>query len=99
MKRGREKAANSGKALEEILEQINEVTMQINQIATAAEEQTATTTEISNNMQQITEVVAPDRQRCPGISRCCQSTLCAGWTFAQNSWPVQTSVRGNTNVK
>ena len=31
--------------------------MQINQIATAAEEQTATTSEISGNMMQITEVV------------------------------------------
>jgi len=56
--RGSEKAANSGKALENILAQINEVTMQINQVATAAEEQTATTSEISNNMHQITEVVA-----------------------------------------
>jgi len=32
--------------------------MQINQVATAAEEQTATTSEISSNMHQITEVVA-----------------------------------------
>jgi len=56
--KGGEKAANSGKALERILEQINEVTTQINQVATAAEEQTATTSEISNNMHQITEVVA-----------------------------------------
>ena len=31
--------------------------MQISQVATAAEEQTATTSEISSNMQQITEVV------------------------------------------
>jgi methyl-accepting chemotaxis protein len=31
--------------------------MQVSQIATAAEEQTATTGEISSNMQQITEVV------------------------------------------
>jgi methyl-accepting chemotaxis protein len=55
---GSEKAAESGRALESILEQINEVTMQINQVATAAEEQTATTAEISSNMHQITEVVA-----------------------------------------
>jgi methyl-accepting chemotaxis protein len=33
------------------------VTMQVNQIATAAEEQAATTGEITNNLQQITEVV------------------------------------------
>jgi len=50
-------AARSGQALQEILEQANSVTMQINQIATAAEEQTATTNEITNNIQQITEVV------------------------------------------
>jgi methyl-accepting chemotaxis protein len=56
--KGSEKAADSGKALERILEQINDVTMQINQVATAAEEQTATTSEISSNMHQITEVVA-----------------------------------------
>jgi methyl-accepting chemotaxis protein len=56
--KGSEKAAESGKALERIQEQINDVTMQINQVATAAEEQTATTSEISNNMNQITEVVA-----------------------------------------
>lgn len=55
--KGSEKAAESGKALERILEQINEVTMQINQVATAAEEQTATTAEISSNMHQITDVI------------------------------------------
>ena len=55
--RGTEDAASSGRALGEILAQVNEVTGQINQIATAAEEQTATTDEISNNMQRITEVV------------------------------------------
>lgn len=56
--KGSEKAVESGKALEMILEQINHVTMQINQVATAAEEQTATTSEISNNMNKITEVIA-----------------------------------------
>jgi methyl-accepting chemotaxis protein len=50
-------AAKSGAALRDILEQINDVAMQVNQIATAAEEQTATTGEISSNMQQITAVV------------------------------------------
>lgn len=50
-------AAKSGAALGDILEQINAVVMQVNQIATAAEEQTATTSEISNNMMQITQVV------------------------------------------
>jgi len=56
--RGSEKADESGKALEQILQQINDVNTQIHQVATAAEEQTATTSEISHNMQQITEVVA-----------------------------------------
>jgi methyl-accepting chemotaxis protein len=56
--KGSEKAADSGRALEQILQQINDVNAQIHQVATAAEEQTATTSEISNNMQQITEVVA-----------------------------------------
>ncbi|OGT97499.1 MAG: chemotaxis protein [Geobacteraceae bacterium GWB2_52_12] len=50
-------ASKSGAALSDILGQINDVAMQVNQIATAAEEQTATTSEISSNMQQITEVV------------------------------------------
>jgi len=50
-------AGRSGEALRDILEQINAVTMQVSQIATAAEQQTATTSEIAGNMQQITEVV------------------------------------------
>jgi methyl-accepting chemotaxis protein len=54
---GTGEATRSGKALESILDQINSVTMQISQIATAAEEQTATTNEISGNMQQITEAI------------------------------------------
>ncbi|MDD2337917.1 MAG: methyl-accepting chemotaxis protein [Geobacteraceae bacterium] len=57
VEKGTVDAARSGQALQEILEQANAVTMQINQIATAAEEQTATTNEITNNIQQITEVV------------------------------------------
>lgn len=55
-------AAKSGAALSDILEQINAVAMQVNQIATAAEEQTATTGEISSNMIQITEVVQQTSQ-------------------------------------
>ncbi len=47
----------SGEALTMILQQISEVTMQINQIATAAEEQTATTSEITMNVQQVTDVI------------------------------------------
>jgi len=54
---GTSEAARSGAALRDILEHINDVVMQVNQIATAAEEQTATTSEISNSMQQITLIV------------------------------------------
>jgi len=54
---GTTEAAKSGVALQEILDQINAVAMQVGQIATAAEEQTATTSEISNNIQQMSEVV------------------------------------------
>jgi methyl-accepting chemotaxis protein len=54
---GTGEAARSGQALQQILDQISDVTMQVNQIATAAEEQTAVTGEISSNIHQITEVV------------------------------------------
>lgn len=57
VEKGTVEAARSGDAIQDILNQINAVSMQVNQIATAAEEQTATTCEINNNMQQITEVV------------------------------------------
>ena len=53
--KGTEEAARSGEALQGILDQIGEVTNQINQIATAAEQQTATTTEISSNIHKITD--------------------------------------------
>jgi methyl-accepting chemotaxis protein len=54
--KGREESARSGEALNEILEQINSVAMQVSQIATAAEEQTATTGEISNNIHLINSI-------------------------------------------
>lgn len=57
VKRGTAETARSGEALEDILNRINELTMQISQVATAAEEQTATTQEITNNIQMITDVV------------------------------------------
>ncbi len=57
VEQGTENASQSGHALQEILSRINDVTMQINQIATAAEEQTATTSEITNNIHQISSVV------------------------------------------
>ena len=57
VEKGAVSSQKSGHALEEILDRIGEVTMQINQIATAAEEQTATTGEITSNIHQVTEVV------------------------------------------
>jgi methyl-accepting chemotaxis protein len=54
--RGTEDAARSGEALQGILHQISDVTQQIHQIATAAEEQTATTSEISSNMHKIKDI-------------------------------------------
>ncbi|NJD38551.1 MAG: bacteriohemerythrin [Geobacter sp.] len=57
VKKGTAETTRSGEALEDILNKINELSMQISQIATAAEEQTATTSEITSNIQMITEVV------------------------------------------
>ncbi|MDD2733111.1 MAG: methyl-accepting chemotaxis protein [Desulfuromonadaceae bacterium] len=57
VERGTNDAARSGKALENIFNQISDVTVQINQIATAAEQQSATSMDISRNIQQITDVI------------------------------------------
>ncbi|GFO66931.1 methyl-accepting chemotaxis protein [Geomonas limicola] len=54
---GTGEANRSGVALRGILESINAVSAQVQQIAVAAEEQTATTSEISGNIVQITELV------------------------------------------
>ncbi|HIJ81727.1 MAG TPA: bacteriohemerythrin [Desulfuromonadales bacterium] len=48
---------SSGEALNDILTRIKVVTDQINQIAVASEEQTATTREITNNIHAIAEIV------------------------------------------
>lgn len=56
--RGTAEAARSGTALSDIMEQIYAVSSQVNQIAIAAEEQTATTMEISNNIMQATTLVS-----------------------------------------
>lgn len=60
--KGTEDAARSGEALQAILQQVSEVTNQIHQIATAAEEQTATTSEISSNIHMITGVFSKTAQ-------------------------------------
>jgi len=52
---GTQEAARSGEALQKIQDEITTVTMQVHQIATAAEEQTATTSEISVNIHRITD--------------------------------------------
>ncbi|WP_191966213.1 methyl-accepting chemotaxis protein [Oryzomonas japonica] len=56
VERGSKGAAQSGEALQHILQRIDVVTQQVNQIATAAEEQTATTTEVSHNIMNVTEI-------------------------------------------
>ncbi|MGE3550532.1 MAG: bacteriohemerythrin, partial [Geobacter sp.] len=56
VEQGTEEAARSGEALRRIQDEINAVNLQVQQIATAAEEQTATTSEISNNIHQITTI-------------------------------------------
>jgi methyl-accepting chemotaxis protein len=55
--KGAAEAAQLETSLQQILEQVNDVTMQVSQIATAAEQQTATTGEVTTNIQQITVVV------------------------------------------
>ncbi len=57
VERGTMEAAKSGDALQGILSQIQAVTLQVNQIATATEEQTATSNEISCNIHMITDVM------------------------------------------
>jgi methyl-accepting chemotaxis protein len=57
VREGTEKAEQSGRALNEIIGQVSGVNDQINQISTAAEEQTATTREISGNMHRISSFI------------------------------------------
>jgi methyl-accepting chemotaxis protein len=57
VRQGTEEARLSGDAIEGIMNQIGSLSMQVSQIATAAEEQTATTSEISGNMMRITDAV------------------------------------------
>ncbi|MCX8111271.1 MAG: methyl-accepting chemotaxis protein [Syntrophorhabdaceae bacterium] len=55
--KGVEETNKSGGTLKEILHQINNLATQINQIAVASEQQTATTNEISNNIQGISKIM------------------------------------------
>jgi methyl-accepting chemotaxis protein len=75
---GTSEATRSSDALREILDQVNEVSSQITQIAGAAEEQTATTGMISGNIQQITALVhntAAGSHQC--AHQAAQLTVCA----------------------
>jgi methyl-accepting chemotaxis protein len=63
--RGAAEAAQLETSLQAILNQVNAVTDQINQIATAAEEQTSTTREISHNVLNLNELA---QQNSRGIS-------------------------------
>lgn len=54
--RGTTDAARSGEALQEIVKHTRLITSQVNQVAVAATEQTATTDEISCNISQITSI-------------------------------------------
>ncbi len=72
MQRGTQEAGQSGEAIAGILIQIDQVTTQINQIATAAEEQTATTHEITMNIQQISDVVTHSARGAEEISLAAQ---------------------------
>jgi len=56
VEQGTEEAGRSGEALRKIQDEINALHLQVQQIATAAEEQTATTNDISSNIHTITEV-------------------------------------------
>lgn len=56
VEQGTQEAAHSEEALRRIQDEINSLFLQVQQIATAAEEQTATTSEISGNIHQITNV-------------------------------------------
>ena len=56
VEQGTSHASESGRSLQEILDIINDVTEQISQIATAAEEQTATTREISSNVMNLNDL-------------------------------------------
>jgi methyl-accepting chemotaxis protein len=60
---GTQEASKSGDALKDILKQVNTVTTEINQIAVASEEQTATTNEIATNIQQISGVMQDTAKR------------------------------------
>jgi methyl-accepting chemotaxis protein len=71
VERGVVESAKSSEALVEVLSQISEISSQVGQIATAAEQQTATTNDITNNIQQVNGVVIESAQ---GASKTSEET-------------------------
>jgi len=69
VKRGTDEAVRSGEALEQIIDKIDGLTVQVGQIATAAEEQTSTTHEITANIQMITQVVNANVDNARGTTK------------------------------
>jgi len=82
VEKGAEYSIGSGQALQRIIEQVNEVTLQVNQIATAAEQQTTTTGEITCNMQKISNVF---QQTARGVT----DTASAAATLSRQSEELQ----------
>jgi methyl-accepting chemotaxis protein len=79
---GAAEASGLESALMEILEQVNAVTMQVSQIATAAEEQTATTSEITSNIHKISDVIE-------GTAKGAQDTSSAAASLATSGEQLQ----------
>jgi methyl-accepting chemotaxis protein len=79
---GAAEASGLESALMEILEQVNAVTMQVSQIATAAEEQTATTSEITSNIHKISDVIE-------GTAKGAQDTSSAAASLAASGEELQ----------
>jgi methyl-accepting chemotaxis protein len=84
--KGAEYSVGSGQALEMIINQVNEVTAQVNQIVIAAEQQTSTTAAITGNIQNITDVF---QQTSRGVS----DTVSAAATLTGQSEELQRLVR------
>jgi methyl-accepting chemotaxis protein len=74
--KGAAEATQLETALQKIMEQVNAVTMQVSQIATAAEEQTATTSEITNNIHRISDIIV-------GTSKGAQDTAAASSSLSR----------------
>lgn len=72
MARGTKEAERSGQAFDAMLTQLSTVTMQVQQIAAAAEQQTVTTSEITNNIHQISVAI---QQNSNGAQESVQATL------------------------